>query len=44
VMSAKSYAKVLRNHWGIENNLHWVSMAAKWGSTLAAPLPLAAMT
>ena len=23
VMSAKSYAKVLRNHWGIENNLHW---------------------
>ena len=22
-MSAKSYAKVLRNHWGIENNLHW---------------------
>ena len=19
----KSYAKVLRNHWGIENNLHW---------------------
>lgn len=23
VMSAKSYTKVLRNHWGIENNLHW---------------------
>ena len=23
VMSAKSYAKVLRNHWRIENNLHW---------------------
>jgi predicted transposase YbfD/YdcC len=23
VMSAKCYAKVLRNHWGIENNLHW---------------------
>lgn len=23
VMSAKGYAKVLRNHWGIENNLHW---------------------
>jgi predicted transposase YbfD/YdcC len=23
VMSAKSYLKVLRNHWGIENNLHW---------------------
>ena len=23
VMSAKRYAKVLRNHWGIENNLHW---------------------
>jgi len=23
VMSAKSYGKVLRNHWGIENNLHW---------------------
>ena len=23
VMSARSYAKVLRNHWGIENNLHW---------------------
>jgi predicted transposase YbfD/YdcC len=23
VMSAKSYAKVLRNHWSIENNLHW---------------------
>ena len=23
VMSAKSYAKVMRNHWGIENNLHW---------------------
>jgi predicted transposase YbfD/YdcC len=23
VMNAKSYAKVLRNHWGIENNLHW---------------------
>jgi len=23
VMSAKNYAKVLRNHWGIENNLHW---------------------
>lgn len=21
--SAKSYAKALRNHWGIENNLHW---------------------
>ena len=21
--SAKTYAKVLRNHWGIENNLHW---------------------
>jgi predicted transposase YbfD/YdcC len=23
IMSAKSYGKVLRNHWGIENNLHW---------------------
>lgn len=23
VMSAKRYAKVMRNHWGIENNLHW---------------------
>jgi predicted transposase YbfD/YdcC len=23
VMSAKSYANVLRNHWRIENNLHW---------------------
>ena len=23
VMSAKSYGKALRNHWGIENNLHW---------------------
>jgi predicted transposase YbfD/YdcC len=23
VMSAKAYGKVLRNHWGIENNLHW---------------------
>jgi predicted transposase YbfD/YdcC len=23
VMSAKRYAKALRNHWGIENNLHW---------------------
>lgn len=23
VMSAKGYASVLRNHWGIENNLHW---------------------
>jgi predicted transposase YbfD/YdcC len=23
VMSAKQYGKVLRNHWGIENNLHW---------------------
>ena len=23
VMSAKNYAKVLRKHWGIENNLHW---------------------
>lgn len=23
VMSAQSYGKVLRNHWGIENNLHW---------------------
>jgi predicted transposase YbfD/YdcC len=23
VMSAKNYAKVLRNHWRIENNLHW---------------------
>jgi predicted transposase YbfD/YdcC len=23
VMSAKRYGKVLRNHWGIENNLHW---------------------
>ena len=22
-MSAKAYGKVLRNHWGIENNLHW---------------------
>ena len=22
-MSAKRYAKVMRNHWGIENNLHW---------------------
>ena len=21
--SAKTYAKVLRNHWGIENLLHW---------------------
>lgn len=23
IMSAKSYGKVLRNHWGIENSLHW---------------------
>lgn len=23
VMSAESYGKALRNHWGIENNLHW---------------------
>jgi len=23
VMSAARYGKVLRNHWGIENNLHW---------------------
>jgi predicted transposase YbfD/YdcC len=23
VMSAKGYGKALRNHWGIENNLHW---------------------
>jgi predicted transposase YbfD/YdcC len=23
VTSAKAYGKVLRNHWGIENNLHW---------------------
>ncbi len=23
VMSAKSYGKVVRNHWGIENKLHW---------------------
>jgi predicted transposase YbfD/YdcC len=23
VMSAKNYLKVLRDHWGIENNLHW---------------------
>lgn len=23
VMSAKRYGKALRNHWGIENNLHW---------------------
>jgi predicted transposase YbfD/YdcC len=23
VQSAKTFAKVLRNHWGIENNLHW---------------------
>lgn len=23
VMSAKRYGEVLRNHWGIENNLHW---------------------
>jgi predicted transposase YbfD/YdcC len=22
-MSAKSYLQVLRDHWGIENNLHW---------------------
>jgi predicted transposase YbfD/YdcC len=22
-MSAKNYLKVLRDHWGIENNLHW---------------------
>jgi len=22
-MSAKSYLRVLRDHWGIENNLHW---------------------
>jgi predicted transposase YbfD/YdcC len=22
-MSARSYGKVLRGHWGIENNLHW---------------------
>lgn len=22
-MSAKAYGNVLRNHWGIENNLHW---------------------
>ncbi len=21
--SVKRYGKVLRNHWGIENNLHW---------------------
>lgn len=23
VMKARKYGKVLRNHWGIENNLHW---------------------
>jgi predicted transposase YbfD/YdcC len=23
VMSAQAYAQALRNHWGIENNLHW---------------------
>jgi predicted transposase YbfD/YdcC len=23
VQSAKTFAKALRNHWGIENNLHW---------------------
>jgi len=23
VRSAQTYAKALRNHWGIENNLHW---------------------
>jgi predicted transposase YbfD/YdcC len=23
VLSAKDYAKALRGHWGIENNLHW---------------------
>jgi predicted transposase YbfD/YdcC len=23
VLSAKTYATALRNHWGIENNLHW---------------------
>jgi predicted transposase YbfD/YdcC len=23
LMSAKDYGKALRNHWGIENNLHW---------------------
>jgi predicted transposase YbfD/YdcC len=23
VQSAKTYAKALRSHWGIENNLHW---------------------
>ena len=23
VQSAQTYAKALRNHWGIENNLHW---------------------
>jgi predicted transposase YbfD/YdcC len=23
VMSVKRYAEALRNHWGIENNLHW---------------------
>jgi predicted transposase YbfD/YdcC len=23
VMSAKQYGEALRNHWGIENNLHW---------------------
>jgi len=23
VTSAKNYLKALRNHWGIENNLHW---------------------
>lgn len=23
IMRAKEYNKVLRNHWGIENNLHW---------------------
>jgi hypothetical protein len=22
-MAARRYAAVLRNHWGIENNLHW---------------------
>ena len=22
-MSARKYAKALRGHWGIENNLHW---------------------
>ena len=22
-MSARAYGEALRNHWGIENNLHW---------------------